>query len=446
MTEPSGTDVDRSGDASSLNDCFLHDKDRLSHQEALGLIEAQCRSMVGTKMAALAEAAGFYAAKEIRAGFDVPGHNNAAVDGYGFAHGDLVGGDPKGEGAATFRLSARIAAGASDVQPLAPGTAVRIFTGAPVPPGADTVVMQEDVTLSDPGSVIVPAGLKKGANVRLAGEDVKSGGLLISPGQRLRPQDLAWAASVGCGEIEIHKPLRIGVLSTGDEVRRPGAPLASGQVYDANSFLLRGLLQSLPVEISDLGILPDDAGFVRDALKDASTIFDVIISSGGASRGEEDYLVNTVRELGTLHGWQIAIKPGRPLGFGTIGKAAVMALPGNPVAALVCFLLYARPMLTRLGGGVVYEPRRFPLPANFEIKSKKPDRREFLRGFTSSQDGQLLAEKFPRNGSGLISSLCRATGLIEVPEEVTRIDRGDMVAFIPFSEFGIAPDSGASGQ
>lgn len=417
--------------ARTLNDCFLHDKDRLTHDQALALIGTRYRPVAGTSVVALAQAAGCYAAAEIRSGLDVPGHRNAAVDGYTFRHGDLVG-SAKTE----LGVSARLAAGDRPA-PLLEGTAARIFTGAPLPAGADTVVMQEDVSTPREGFVVIPHGLKCGANARQAGEDVAAGDVMITAGQRLRPQDLAALASVGCAQVSVFRPLRIAVVSTGDELRRPGQDLGTGQVYDANSFMLGGLMRNLPVELTDLGILPDRADAVRAALSGAAAEFDVILSSGGASRGEEDYLVKAVDELGQLHGWQIAIKPGRPMGFGAIGDAVVMALPGNPVAVMVCFLLYVLPVLARLGGGHLPEPRRFPLPADFEIAAKKPDRREFLRGFTVMRDGQLWADKYLRDGSGLISSLRQASGLVEIPEEVTSVARGDMVAFIPFSEFGV---------
>lgn len=418
--------------ARDLDDCFLHDKDRLTHDEALALIAAHCRPVARTRTVGLEQAAGCYAAADVRSGLAIPAHDNAAVDGYAFRHGDLVA--PLG---AELAVVARLAAGGGRPEPLRAGAAARIFTGAPLPEGADTVVMQEHVTGPREGVVAIPHGLKCGANTRLAGEDVAVGGVVVAAGRRLRPQDLAGLASVGCAQVEVFEPLRVAMFSTGDELRLPGEPLGHGQVYDANSFLLGGLMRNLPVEVTGMGRLPDRADAVRAALTETAASADFILSSGGASRGEEDHLVKAVEALGTLHGWQVAIKPGRPVGFGAIGETAVMTLPGNPVAAMVCFLLYALPMLTRLGGGNPAPPTRFFLPAAFEIGAKKPDRREFLRGHTVMRGGQLRAEIFPNTGSGLISSLRAATGLIEIPEEVTSVVPGDMVAFVPFSEFGI---------
>ena len=416
----------------NLDDCFLHDKDRLTHAEALALIEAQCRPIAGTGRIPLAVAGGRYAAEAVVSPRNVPGHDNAAVDGYAFRHGDLAP-----DGPTALPVADRLAAGASTAAPLPAGAAVRIFTGAALPDGADTVVMQEDVTLPEDGVVAIPAGLRPGANARSHGEDLRAGETVIATGARLRPQDIAALASIGAAEVAVYRPLRVAVLSTGDELRRPGEATAPGEVYDANAYLLLGLLKGLPVEVADLGILRDTASAVEAALRDAAGRFDVILTSGGASRGEEDHLVKAVSKLGRLHGWQIAVKPGRPMGFGAIRDAAIMTLPGNPVAAMVCFLLYAMPMIARLGGGRPPAPRRFPLPAAFALAKKKPDRREFLRGFTVERDGRLFADKFPRDGSGLISSLRAASGLIEIPEQVTRVDEGDMVAFVPFSEFGL---------
>lgn len=414
-----------------LNDCFLHDRDRLTHAEALALIGERCRPMVGTERIGLADAVGRHAGADAVSTRDVPGHDNAAVDGYAFRHGDL-----HADGETELPVAARLAAGHGSDERLKAGAAARIFTGAAMPEGADTVVMQEDVRTVGDG-VVIPAGIRAGANARARGEDVRAGEGIVARGQRLRAQDLAALASVGFAEVEVYRQLRVAIISTGDELRRPGEDLGYGEVYDANSFLLRGLLAGLPVEVEDLGILADRADQVDAAIAGAAERFDVLLTSGGASRGEEDHLVEAVTRLGRLHAWQIAVKPGRPMGFGAIGNAAVMALPGNPVAVMVCFLLYAVPMLARLGGGVLPAPRRFLLPAAFEIANKKPDRREFLRGFTTEEGGRLVADKFPRDGSGLISSLRGATGLIEIEEQVTRVEKGAMVAFIPFTEFGL---------
>ena len=416
-----------------LDDCFLHDKDRLRHDEALALLKERIKPLAATERVALAEAAGRVLATEIRALRPVPAFDNAAVDGYTFAHVDyLVAGG-------RLKIAGRIAAGHPGSGALAAGTAARIFTGAVMPRGADTVAMQEDVTVEEEGDdkiAVIPEGLKQGANRRKAGEDLAAGALLIAAGQRLRPQDVAAIASTGKADIACHRRLRVAILSTGDEIVRPGAPLETGQVYDSNVYLLRALLEATGAEISDLGVLADRREAVHEALAEAARGHDAIITSGGASRGEEDHVVKAVEAMGNLHMWQIAIKPGRPMAFGQVGDCLFLGLPGNPVAVMVCFLLYVRPVLLRLAGAGWPEPRRYFVPAGFSMK-KKPDRREFLRGIiVADEAGRQRLEKYPRDGSGLISSLRAADGLIEIGEEITAVHPGDPVAFIPFDAFG----------
>ncbi|WP_349360394.1 gephyrin-like molybdotransferase Glp [Stappia sp.] len=418
-----------------IDDCFLHDKDRLRHADALAILKARVAPVVGTETVPLARAAGRRIAQTVTAPRAVPAADNAAVDGYAFAHADHA------ETGGFFPLSQRIAAGHPSDTALPPGTAARIFTGALMPQGADTVAMQEDCeTHVQDGLdfVIVPQGLKPGANRRRAGEDLAAGAGLVTPGQRLRPQDLAAIASTGTGEVAVYAPVRVALVSTGDELRRPGAPLPEGGVYDSNHFLLRALLEEAGAAITDLGILADDSSLVHDTLREASATHDMILTTGGASRGEEDHLVTALDALGTRHMWQLAIKPGRPMNFGQIGDCVTLGLPGNPVAAMVCFLLYVRPVLAVLGGGPFPEPRRFQVPAAFSVPKKKPDRREFYRGTLDTDGkGRTVVRKFNRDGSGLITGLREADGLIEIPEEATQVRDGDLVDFLPFSELGL---------
>ena len=282
-----------------------------------------------------------------------------------------------------------------------------------------------------------PAGLKAGANRRLAGEDAQAGAVLLEPGARLRPQDVASAAATGLGRLPCYAKLKVAILSTGDEILRPGESFSPGKVYDANAPMLQGLVEAAGAEAVDLGVLPDKADLVKAALADAARAYDAIVISGGASQGAEDHVVNSLDALGKRHLWQIAIKPGRPMSFGQIGDCVVLGLPGNPVAVFVCFLIYVRPVLTRLAGGDWPEPQRFPLPAAFSQK-KKVGRREFWRAkLTEDAGGKPQVAKFPRDGSGLISSLREADGLIEVAEDVAEVKQGDLVDFIPFSSFGL---------
>ncbi len=420
--------------APAINDCFVHDRDRLRHDEALEILRANLECVVGTEDVALADCPGRILAENVTAPQNVPLHTNAAVDGYAFAHSDLID--------QPLPVSKRIAAGDADPDPLAPNTVARIFTGATMPQGADTVAMQEDCT-ADGGSVLLPAGLKAGANCRKAGEDLAEGATLLTASSRLNAADIAAAASVGRAKLKVRSKLSIVTFASGNELRRAETNdemLKIGQVWDANSVLLRALLSKLPVTIDDGGILPDRRNAVQSALEDAATRSDVILTTGGASRGEEDHVLAALDSLGKRHLWQLAVKPGRPMMMGQIPRSVghdclFMGLPGNPVAAMVCFLLYVRPALLQLAGASPTVPIRYPLPAAFDIKSKKPDRREFLRGILVERDGVAMIDKFARDGSGLISSLRESDGLIEIPEEVTSVQRGEMVSFIPYHAF-----------
>jgi molybdopterin molybdotransferase len=418
------------------NDCFLHDSDRLTHAEAVAILRKRMDTVVDVEQVPVDQASERILAEDVIAPRNIPAHDNAAVDGYAFAHRDYD--EEKGS---TFRVSARAAAGHAISDEIEIGSAARIFTGAAMPDGLDSIVMQEDTDTQIKGDeiwVTIPGGLKQGANRRLAAEDMKQGAVMLATGCRLRPQDTASAAAAGHATLSCYRKPRVGVFSSGDEIIRPGEPLEPGQVYDANAPMLRGLIEAAGAHFNDLGVLPDEADAVQARLKEAAAQYDVVITSGGASRGDEDHLVDAVDALGTLHMWQIAIKPGRPMAFGQIGDCVHMGLPGNPVAVFVCFLLYVYPVLVRLGGGAWREPARYPLKAAFTVPKKKTGRREFWRGFlTTGKDGVLRAGKFERDGSGLISGLCEADGLIEVAEDVTQVIEGDEVTFIPFTEFGI---------
>ncbi|MBC2859257.1 gephyrin-like molybdotransferase Glp [Stappia sp. 28M-7] len=420
-----------------LDDCFLHDRDRLRHAEALAILRERIVPVVGQESVALGEAHARILARSVVAAQNVPLADNSAVDGYAFLHDHYLS---AGDG--LLPISARIAAGHPLKSPLAPGSAARIFTGALMPDGADTVVMQEDCEITERGGqtfVHVPPGLKPGANRRKAGEDLKAGEVLVQAGARLRPQDIAAIASTGAGRVDVFRRLRVALVSSGDELRRPGQPLPAGGVYDSNHFLLSGLVAASGVEITDLGILPDRAEAVQAALSAAALTHDVIVTTGGASRGEEDHFVAAIDELGSRHMWQLAIKPGRPMNFGRIGDCVTLGLPGNPVAAMVCGLLYVLPVLSALGGGAFFEPVRYQIPAAFSVPKKKPDRREFYRGILESDSaGRTVVRKFARDGSGLITSLREADGLIEIPEEATSVVEGQLVDFISFGDYGLA--------
>lgn len=414
-----------------LDDCFLHDKDRMRHDDAIALILERTSPVTDAETIVLSQAHGRVLAEQHVARQNIPAFNNAAVDGYALAGADL---DPAGD--AKFTVVMRIAAGHAPERALKKREAARIFTGAVMPDGADTCVMQEDAAVDGTG-LVVPKGLKPGANTRLAGEDVREGETVLQPGQRLRPQDVAAIASGGAGRIKVFARLKVGLISTGDEIVRPGNTLGDGKVYDSNYHLLRGLLNTVGAEPVDYGVIPDDRSRVERAVRTAAHECDVILTTGGASRGEADFIVETIQSMGTLHAWQLAVKPGRPLAMGQIGDTVFFGLPGNPVAAFVTFLLYAQPMLARLQGASWNAPQRYPLPAGFSIPGKKAGRREFWRGWIDNTGDGPVLRKFTRDGSGLISGLRQATGLIEVPEDAMAVQQGELLGFIPFSEFGI---------
>jgi molybdopterin molybdotransferase len=418
-----------------VNDCFIHDKKRLRHEEALAILKRRITPVAGRETVSLADAAGRVLAEPAIAPRPVPAHTNAAVDGYSFAATDYDAGT-----GTELAVEGRAAAGYRLERAPAPATAVRIFTGAVMPAGHDTVVMQEDTETRTAGGrsfVAISPGLKRGANVRRAGEDVEAGETLLQAGAVLRPQELAALASIGMGDVPCFARLRVAIMSTGDEVVRPGAALAEGQVFDANAPMLAALIASAGAIPTDLGVLPDDRGEVQRRLAAAAQGYDAVILSGGASRGEEDHTVAALDALGKRHLWQLAIKPGRPMSFGQIGDCVVLGLPGNPVAVLVCFLLYVWPLLRRMGGADWPEPRRYRLPALFAFVGRRTGRRELWRGILKETPQGLAVDKFPRDGSGLISGLRAAHGLIDIPEDVGDVAPGDIVAFIPFAEFGI---------
>ncbi|MEL6966413.1 MAG: gephyrin-like molybdotransferase Glp [Pseudomonadota bacterium] len=428
----------------ALDDCFLHDRDRLRHGEALDLLRARLIPIADVETVALSTAHGRVVAKDITAPHPVPLHTNSAVDGYALNHADVD------NATGPLPISQRIAAGMLSPQPLARGTAVRIFTGAVMPEGANTVAMQEDCETQSTGNqnrpeVRLPTNLKLGANCRKAGEDLALGETVLQAGTVVRASHIAAAASVGTSELCVFKPLRIALFSNGDELRdaeeASPTPLRLGQVFDTNSPMLAGLVRALPVDVVERTIIPDGLKETESALVKASQTADIIITSGGASRGEEDHMLTALDRLGKRHLWQLAIKPGRPMIMGQIARGSSQAdclyfgLPGNPVAAFVCFLLYVRPSLLALAGAPFAPLPRYTIESGFEISSKKPDRREFLRAKrVTLPDGRRVVQKFARDGSGLISSLHQSDGLVEIPEDVTQIALGDPVTFIPYPD------------
>ena len=410
------------------DDCFAHGDELMPVARALALIEEIGRPLTGVETVPLGAAAGRVLAEDVVAAMDVPPHDNSAVDGYAVFHDDLAA-----EGETVLPVAGRTAAGHPLGHAAARGSAIRIFTGAAMPEGPDTVFMQEDVRL-DGDRVVLPPGLKRGANRRRAGEDVARGSTILRAGRRLRPQDVGLAGSIGLAALPCRAPLGVAVFSTGDEVVEPGRPLAPGAVYDANRYALMALLRGLGVTVTDLGILPDRNARTAAAIAEAANHHDVLLTSGGVSVGEEDHVRATLMEHGTLHAWYLAIKPGRPLMLGQIHGTVFIGLPGNPAAAMVTFLRFARPLLLRLAGATEVEPILFPVRAAFE-RRKKAGRREYVRvSLRLATDGVLEAHAFAREGAGILSSLVDTDGLAELPEDMTRLEKGAMIDVLPFSE------------
>ena len=412
------------------DDCFAFGGALTPLQDALALLEERLSVVADVETAPLRGALGRILAEDIRAGRSVPPHDNSAVDGYAVRFAEL---DPDGE--TCLPVIGRIAAGDSPALPDPDASgAVRIFTGAAMPAGFDTVMMQEDCRAED-GAVRIAPGIRQGANRRFAGEDVEAGAVILRAGQRLRPQDLGLAASVGLSGLPVRTRLRVALFSTGNELREPGAAAAPGAVYDANRFALAGLLEQLGCAVSDLGILPDDRATITRALAAAGAAHDLVLTSGGVSVGEEDHVRAAVESLGQIHLWRLAIKPGRPVALGQIGRTPFVGLPGNPVAVMVTFLRFARPMIDRLAGASVHVPKLFPVRAGFDHR-KKANRREWVRATLEPCTDGWTAHKYAQQGAGILSSMTAASGLVELPEDATDIKAGMTVDFLPFSELG----------
>jgi molybdopterin molybdotransferase len=412
------------------DDCFAAGGEMMSVDKALAMIDALVTPVMDVERVALDQAVGRILAEDVISDHNVPPHDNSAVDGYAVFFDDL-----DGTGETRLPVTGRIAAGHPLGRGAQRGEALRIFTGAPMPDGPDTVMMQEDCRVDGDFVIILP-GIKRGSNRRSAGEDIATGSVILSRGRRLRPQDIGLSASAGRRDLAVHGRLRVALFSTGDELCDPGSPLVPGAIYDANRYALATLLAGLGCVVTDLGILADDLATVRDALDAAAEDHDLMFTSGGVSVGDEDHVKSAVEALGSLHFWRLAIKPGRPLALGQIGKVPFVGLPGNPAAALVTFLRFARPLILRLAGASHVAPLLFPVRAAFD-HNKKSGRREWVRvRLETGSDGGLTAVKFPREGAGILSSLVESHGLVELPEEMTQLSEGTMVDFLPFSEVG----------
>jgi molybdopterin molybdotransferase len=411
------------------DDCFALPPgvDWMPVDTALGHLRAALNPVVATEITPVAGALGRVLAADAVALRANPPAANSAVDGYGFAHAAT------GEGRQDLPLFPdRAAAGAPFTGAVPQGQAIRILTGALIPECVDTVVLEEDCQVTDT-AIAFDGPVKKGANLRRAGEDVQSGETALAKGRKLTPGDLGLLTALGLAEVTTFAPLRVGVLSTGDEIAQPGALHPADKTYDANRPMLLAMLSRMGFAPVDLGHVADDVDFIRQRLDQAAQQTDAILTSGGASAGDEDHVSALLRAEGNLTAWRIALKPGRPLALATWKSVPVFGLPGNPVAAFVCTAIFARPALSQMSGAGWVEPRGYEVAAAFS-KTKKPGRREYLRARLTANGA---AEVFKSEGSGRISGLSWATGLVELGDNGRDIRPGDKVRYIPFSEFGL---------
>ncbi|OFZ97046.1 MAG: molybdopterin molybdenumtransferase MoeA [Betaproteobacteria bacterium RIFCSPLOWO2_02_67_12] len=393
----------------------------LSVDEALARLLDGATAVPDLEQVPALEATGRVLAQAQVSALEVPPMDNSAMDGYALRLADLTAPGMR------LKVTQRIAAGSVGV-PLAPGTAARIFTGAPVPPGADAVVMQEFCS-ADGEHVVVNKVPRPGDWIRLTGSDIRAGDRILAAGVRLRPQDTGLAASVGIKTLPVRRRLRLGLFFTGDELVMPGEPLAPGRIYNSNRFTLRGLAQVYGCEVRDYGIVPDRLDATREVLRRAACENDVIVTSGGVSVGEEDHVRPAVEAEGTLLMWRIAMKPGRPLAFGKVGAAAFIGLPGNPVSSFITFLIFVRPFLLRTQGIDAVAPHALGLRSDFDWP--RPDaRREFLRVRRNSSGGLDL---YPTQDSAVLTSTAWADGLVDNPPNQA-IRKGDAVRFLPYTE------------
>jgi molybdopterin molybdotransferase len=396
-------------------------KGMLSVDEALETLLAGARPVAEVEQVPTMEAVGRVLAQAQSSTMDVPPMDNSAMDGYAVRLSDLHAPEKK------LRVAQRIPAG-SVGKPLEPGTAARIFTGAPVPAGADAIAMQEHCSVSG-DFVLVKNSPKKGEWIRLTGSDIRKGGTVLAAGKRLLPQDTGLAASVGIKTLPVYRKVRLGLFFTGDELVMPGDPLPPGRIYNSNRFTLNGLAAAFGCDVRDYGIVPDKLDATREVLRRAASENDIIVTSGGVSVGDEDHVKPAVEAEGSLLMWKIAMKPGRPLAFGKVGKSSFIGLPGNPVSSFVTFLIFVRPFLLKTQGQSETAPRAIDARADFDWP--EPDaRREFLRVKWNSQGGLDL---YATQDSAVLTSTAWADGLVDNPAQHA-IRKGDRVRFLPYSE------------
>jgi len=409
-----------------MNQCDQPEDRLIAYDEALQQLVAKVFPKQKLVRKPLLESFGEVLAESQRSTIDVPQSDNSAMDGYALNTSDLAV-----TGATELPVLQRIAAGQA-AEPLQPGTAARIFTGAPIPAGADVVIMQEQVELNG-DSMRFDIRPESGSNIRLAGNDIRSGDTILQKGCRLRPQDIGLAASVGLESLPVFEKIRVGMFLSGDELVEPGKPLAAGKIYDSNRYTLQGMLHALGCEVIDLGLVGDTLQETKTAMLNAARQADLVVTSGGVSVGEEDHVRIAIEQLGTLHLWRLRIKPGKPLAFGVIDSTPFIGLPGNPVSVFATFCLFVCPLIKTLQGRSWQKPVAVQVAAGFDWP--KPDsRREFLRARLVPGDDQIpVARIYPNQDSGVLSSAVWGQGFVEIAEGQT-LKAGDMVDYLSFEQ------------
>tara|TARA_Y100000588_G_C14179808_1_gene893100 strand:- start:20 stop:1276 length:1257 start_codon:yes stop_codon:yes gene_type:complete len=410
------------------NDCFKHNNKRISLEKAISILNKKIKCIKKAKKIELDKALGRILSKDIISKINVPPFNNTAVDGYAFKYQDT---NKKKE--TSLKLSGRIIAGMDLNKKIKRGEIIRVFTGAKIPRDLDTVIMQEDCNVNK-DQIIIKPGIFKGANIRKKGEDIKKGKKIKSKGSKLKAQDIALIASIGLKKIEVFEKLKVGIFTTGNELFEPGSKISKSGIYDSNRYCLKFLLETINCSVKDYGIKKDNKILIKKTIKKISKECDLIITTGGMSVGEEDYVRKVVEENGSLNFWNIAIKPGRPVALGNIFKKPFIGLPGNPVSVMITFFKIALPTINKLSGFVSAKEKNFIVTTDFNFK-KKSGRKEFLRvKIEKNINGQIKIKNYPNSGSGVFTSMVETDGLIELPEKLTYLKKGTKVKFVPYSE------------
>ena len=367
-------------------------------------------------------------ASDIHSTINVPGFDNSAMDGYAIALND----NQLLQKNLSFDIVDRIPAGSTGNE-LSKGCAARIFTGAPIPKGANTVIMQEECEVSEDGTQItITRAIKLNENIRPTGNDILENDVILSSGKQIQPQDISLASSVGVGELTVYKKIKVGVFFTGDELVEPGIPLSSGQIYNSNRYALVALLEQVGCEVINLGNIEDKFSATCDALESLESQCDLIMTTGGVSVGEEDHVKPAVESLGELNLWKIRMKPGKPLAYGKVKQTPFIGLPGNPVSSFVTFCIFSLPFIKKMQGNNNYQSKIIKVKANFECKRAKP-RREYARARIDHSESTPVANLYPKQGSDVMSSIVWADGLVEIPENKT-VELGELLNYYPLSE------------